>query len=68
MFLAIIFSFRNEIYAFYSVIHGFAYTAGVGYVRSYTIIEVACRRSVTQLARKGTYISRTYKVVENVRA
>ena len=59
MFLAVIFGFRNEIYGLDSVIYGYArsYAIGVGYVRSYTITEVACPRSVTYLANNGPYIS-----------
>ena len=54
MFLAVIFSIKNEIYRLYLVIYGYvrSYMVSVGYVRSYTIIEGACPRSATHFATK----------------
>ena len=59
MFLAVIFGFKNAIYGLDSVIYGYvrSYAIGVCYVRSYTITERACPRSVTHLAKNGPYIS-----------
>ena len=53
MFLAVIFSFRNETYGLHSGIYGNvrSYTVGVGYVHSYTII------SRTNLATNKLFIS-----------
>ena len=59
MFLPVIFGFRNEIYGLDLVIYGYVRSnaIGVGYVRSYTITEGACPRSVTHVAENGPYIS-----------
>ena len=58
MFLAIIFCSKNEINSLDSVIYELCTVIfdRCNYVRSYTITEGACPRSVTHLAKNRPYI------------